>query len=76
MNRISVNRLNQRSHVLSVRLTDKELKGVEEIVNNYGYREGSLSANVRVLFRMDLLRSRKWRDDLAKERESKAYRNK
>jgi hypothetical protein len=58
MNRNNVNRL---SHVLSIRLTEREFKHLKETLRNYQIKRSSFSGSMRVLLRQDLHRSRAWR---------------
>jgi hypothetical protein len=58
MDRNSVNREEQGSQVLSVRLSSREFRHLQETLRNLGIKKGSLSASVRVLFEKDLYRSR------------------
>jgi hypothetical protein len=61
MNASHVNSQKKLSHVLSIRLTDQELKHLKETLKNYGIHRGCLSSDLRALLDGDVYRSRRYR---------------
>jgi len=51
MARTIVNRGERDSHVLSVRLTEEQLKRLQRTLRNFGIEGSCLSVQVRILFR-------------------------
>jgi len=56
----AVNRQESGCRVLSVRLSQKEFKYLQETLKNYGVRAPSLSEGLRVLFASELYKSRRY----------------
>lgn len=62
-----VNRAKQLSKVLSIRMTDLELRRLHETLRNYDIRRDSIFEAVRVLLSRVLYRSRRYARALRKE---------
>lgn len=64
----NVNAEERLSHVLSVRLRERELKRIQETLRNFEIQGDSMSEQLRVLFRMEYGRSVRWRRALRKRK--------
>jgi hypothetical protein len=65
---INASKDRQLSNTLSFRVSDLQLRHIQEILRNYEIRKGSMSDQLRELLRQELFRSRRFRRNQAELR--------